>query len=45
MIESQNVELSDWVKLLEPLDESNNNIYDMTVFLRIIAIALVDSNQ
>ncbi|CAD8182690.1 unnamed protein product [Paramecium pentaurelia] len=40
-----NIDLADWVKLLEPLNEIGNNIYDMTIYLKIISIAMVDSNN
>lgn len=40
-----NIDLADWVKLLDPLNEIGNNIYDMTIYLKIISIAMVDSNN
>ncbi|CAD8198282.1 unnamed protein product [Paramecium pentaurelia] len=40
-----NIDLTDWVRLLEPLEEVGNNIYDMTIYLKIISIAMVDSSN
>lgn len=44
IIDSTTVDMSDYVKLLEPVDEETN-LYEMTTFVKIIALAMVDSSN
>lgn len=42
IVDAHNVDMGEWVRLLDPLDESSSNIYDMTIYLKIISISMVD---
>ncbi|KAL4480829.1 hypothetical protein ABPG72_001698 [Tetrahymena utriculariae] len=42
---AQGDEIVEWVKLLEPLDESKSNILDQTFYIDFISLAMIDPQQ